>query len=89
MNSKPNFNATHRLIEEIGEAYNLAAFLEMSCVKTMAELEKEIATGDWVDLVNRVYEEYFPLNKVGMLRARAQQEATASYETQLEDARTV
>ena len=89
LDSKPNFNAIHRLVEEIGEASNLAGFMEVAGVKTMAELERKIETCDWIDLVDKVYEEYFPLNKVGALRANALREATILYEEKLDDVRAV
>ena len=46
LDSKLNYNATHRLCEEMSEAYSLAAFFAMTGAKGLKELEEVIKGND-------------------------------------------
>ena len=81
LDGKPNFNATHRLIEEMCDAYILSAFMEIAQVQSLSGLKEKLSTENWIQLVDQVYIEYYPLNKVDVLRTRATEVSTALYES--------
>lgn len=80
LDSKPDYNATHRLIVQIMEAHMLAAFVEIAGVKNLDALKTKVAVVNWVDIIDQVYAEFYPLAKVGNLRKSAHEAAQAIFD---------
>lgn len=89
LEAKPNFNATHRLIEEMCDTYILSAFMEIAQVESLSALNEKLASENWIPFVDEVCNEYYPLSKVDVLRTRATDIATMLYESQIEPIRNL
>lgn len=75
-----DYNATHRLIVQIIEGHILAAFLEISKSGSLEQLRTKIRRENWVNWVDKIYAEYYPLIKVGVLRTNALDSALEAWQ---------
>ena len=90
LDARPNFNATHRLIEEMCDSYILSAFMEITRTQSLSALNRVLAESkNWVSFVDEVYDEYYPLGKVDFLRSRAKESAMAKYTSRIQEIRSL
>jgi hypothetical protein len=71
----PNLNASHELLQQVGQGHVLAALIHRTGVESFEGLRGKVASGDWRAAVNSIVDDWLRLDFVDGLREKARDDS--------------
>jgi hypothetical protein len=74
-----DFNAANRFVTAAWEAYVMAAAVTQANVKSIKQLSEWVQRNNWLHLIDKIVNVYFPSQKVALQREKAREKALDEY----------